>query len=90
LDEGVEDVKTDCKTNTVVVKGKKAAQDPKKVAETLYRKSGKRVEILSPAPALLLPENVAIAEILEKKKEDKTNKKKEVFVYLLNVIPFLN
>jgi hypothetical protein len=78
LDEGVEDVKTDCKTNTVVVKGKKAVQDPKKVAETLYKKSGKRVEMLSPAPVLILPENVAISDILEKKKEDKANEKKVV------------
>ncbi|KAF3341667.1 FK506-binding protein 5-like protein [Carex littledalei] len=74
--EGVEDVKTDCKTNKVVVKGKKAAQDPSKVAETIYRKSGKRVEILSPAPAPLLPKNVAMVEMLEKKKEEKTNQKK--------------
>lgn len=73
-------MKTDCKTNTVVVKGKTAAQDPKKVAETLYRKSGKRVEILSPAPAPLLPRNVAIVEMLEKKKEEKSNEKKEVVV----------
>ncbi|KAJ4798028.1 Heavy metal transport/detoxification superfamily protein [Rhynchospora pubera] len=70
--EGVEDVKTDRKKSTVVVKGKKVAQDPKKVAETIYRKSGKRVEILSPAPAPVLPKNVAIIQTPEKKKEVQT------------------
>lgn len=77
----MEDVKTDCKTNTVVVKGKAAAQDPKNVAETIYRRSGKRVlEILSPAPGPHLLKNVAVVEMLEKKKEEKTNQKKEVLV----------
>ncbi|KAJ1704656.1 hypothetical protein LUZ63_004435 [Rhynchospora breviuscula] len=75
---GVEDVKTDRKKSTVIVKGKKVAQDPKKVAETIYRKSGKRVEILSPAPAPVLPKHVAIVQTPQKKKEERPDEKKEV------------
>ncbi|GAV89447.1 HMA domain-containing protein [Cephalotus follicularis] len=46
--EGVEDVKTDCKSHTVVVKGEKA--DPLKVLERVQRKSHRQVELLSPIP----------------------------------------
>ncbi|XP_058081119.1 heavy metal-associated isoprenylated plant protein 7-like isoform X2 [Magnolia sinica] len=66
--EGVEDVKTDCKARKVVVKGKTA--DPVKVSERVQKKSGRKVEIISPLPKP--PE--------EEKKEDdkdKTEEKKE-------------
>ncbi|KAL8140889.1 hypothetical protein V2J09_006910 [Rumex salicifolius] len=45
---GVEDVITDCKNHTVVVKGEKA--DPLKVQERVQRKSHRHVELLSPLP----------------------------------------
>lgn len=45
---GVEDVKTDCKTQTVVVKGEKA--DPLKVLERIQKKNHRQVELLSPVP----------------------------------------
>ncbi|KAJ3683555.1 hypothetical protein LUZ60_013782 [Juncus effusus] len=80
--EGVEDVRTDCKTNTVQVKGRKAAQDPKKVADRIYRKSGKRAEIISPVPIpvpmpvpvpVIVPV-VGTVETRDKKNEGETHK----------------
>lgn len=46
--DGVEEVVTDCKTHTVVVKGEKA--DPLKVLERVQKKSHRQVELLSPIP----------------------------------------
>ncbi|XP_009394312.2 heavy metal-associated isoprenylated plant protein 7-like [Musa acuminata AAA Group] len=46
--EGVEDVKTDCKSRTVVIKGK--AADPAKICERIQKKTGKKVELISPLP----------------------------------------
>ncbi|VFQ80638.1 unnamed protein product [Cuscuta campestris] len=46
--DGVEEVMTDCKTHTVVVKGEKA--DPIKVLERVQKKSHRQVELLSPIP----------------------------------------
>ncbi|KAK9156335.1 hypothetical protein Sjap_003815 [Stephania japonica] len=63
--QGVEDVKTDCKSHKVIVKGKTA--DPVKVCERVQRKSGRKVEIISPLPKP--PE--------EKKKEEKNEKEKK-------------
>ncbi|KAH7670244.1 Copper chaperone domain-containing protein [Dioscorea alata] len=48
--DGVEEVKTDCRSWKVVVKGKKAAEDPLKVVERVQKKSGRKVELLSPMP----------------------------------------
>ncbi|KAI3736118.1 hypothetical protein L6452_15651 [Arctium lappa] len=45
---GVEDVKTDWKTHTIVVKGKKA--DPLKVLEKIHKKSHCQIELISPVP----------------------------------------
>eukprot|EP00262_Sarcandra_glabra_P012385 TRINITY_DN3182_c1_g1_i1.p1 TRINITY_DN3182_c1_g1~~TRINITY_DN3182_c1_g1_i1.p1 ORF type:complete len:257 (-),score=82.54 TRINITY_DN3182_c1_g1_i1:246-1016(-) len=65
--QGVEDVKADSKSHKVVVKGKTA--DPIKVCERIQRKSGRKVEIISPLPKP--PEE-------EKKDEkDKDDKKEE-------------
>ncbi|KAJ8636185.1 hypothetical protein MRB53_010452 [Persea americana] len=61
--EGVDDVKTDCRARMVVVKGKTA--DPVKVCERIQKKSGRKVEIISPLPKP--PE--------EGKKDDDTNQK---------------
>ncbi|CAN1753142.1 Heavy metal-associated isoprenylated plant protein 8, partial [Linum perenne] len=46
--EGVEEVRADSKTSKVVVKGKTA--DPLKVWERLQKKSGRKVELISPLP----------------------------------------
>jgi hypothetical protein len=45
---GVEEVTTDSKASKVVVKGK--AADPSKVCERLQKKSGRKVELISPLP----------------------------------------
>ncbi|XP_047167693.1 heavy metal-associated isoprenylated plant protein 7-like [Vigna umbellata] len=46
--QGVEDVTADSRTSKVVVKG--TAADPIKVLERLQKKSGKKVELISPLP----------------------------------------
>ncbi|WCJ28185.1 Heavy metal transport/detoxification superfamily protein [Euphorbia peplus] len=46
--QGVEEVSTDSKASKVVVKGKEA--DPQKVCERLQKKSGRKVELISPLP----------------------------------------
>ncbi|KAG2565781.1 heavy metal-associated isoprenylated plant protein 7-like [Panicum virgatum] len=48
--DGVEDVVADSKAHKVVVKGKKAAADPMKVVERVQKKTGRKVELLSPIP----------------------------------------
>lgn len=45
---GVKEVRADSKGNKVVVKGKEA--DPIKVYERLKKKSGRKVELISPLP----------------------------------------
>ncbi|CAO2034785.1 unnamed protein product [Urochloa humidicola] len=50
LFDGVEDVIADSKAHKVVVKGKKAAADPMKVVERVQKKTGRKVELLSPIP----------------------------------------
>lgn len=45
---GVEEVRADSKASKVVVKGKGAAAEPVKVWERLQKKSGRKVEIISP------------------------------------------
>ncbi|XP_022716250.1 heavy metal-associated isoprenylated plant protein 7-like isoform X2 [Durio zibethinus] len=67
--EGVEDVATDSKASKVVVKGKTA--DPIKVCERLQKKSGRKVELISPLPKPP-PE-----EKKEENKEPKEEKKEE-------------
>ncbi|XP_062162646.1 heavy metal-associated isoprenylated plant protein 7-like [Alnus glutinosa] len=77
--EGVEDVTTDSKASKVVVKGK--AADPIKVCERLQKKSGRKVEIISPLPKP--PE-----ENKEENKEQKEEKKEEppaVITVVLNI-----
>jgi len=48
--DGVEDVIADSKAHKVLVKGKKAAADPMKVVERVQKKTGRKVELLSPMP----------------------------------------
>ena len=69
-------MKTDCKSHKVVVKGKKAAEDPLKVVERVQKKSGRKVELLTPLPP---PKPEKKEE--EKKEEEKPKpeeKKEEV------------
>lgn len=81
----MEDVKTDCKAREVVVKGKKAAEDPMKVVERIQRKAGRKVELLTPLP----PPKPEKKEV-EKKEEEKPKveeKKSEVSHTLFHFFP---
>jgi copper chaperone CopZ len=81
---GVEDVITDCKSHTVVVKGEKA--DPLKVVERVQKKSRRKVEILSPIPNP--PEEEKIVE--EEKPAPEEEKKEEVnLCFFLSTFFFL-
>ncbi|KAK5831550.1 heavy metal-associated isoprenylated plant protein 7-like [Gossypium arboreum] len=68
--QGVEDVATDSKANKVVVKGKTV--DPITVCERLRKKSGRKVELISP-----LPKPPSQEEKKEENKELKEEKKEE-------------
>ncbi|XP_006647270.3 heavy metal-associated isoprenylated plant protein 7-like [Oryza brachyantha] len=59
--DGVEDIVTDSKAHKVIVKGKKAAADPMKVVQRVQKKTGRKVELLSPMPP----------PVEEKKEEEK-------------------
>lgn len=61
---------TDCRTHKVVVKGKVAAADPLKVVDRVQKKSGRKVELLTPIPPK--PEKKE-----EKKEEEKEKPKPE-------------
>ncbi|XP_054776473.1 heavy metal-associated isoprenylated plant protein 7-like isoform X2 [Prosopis cineraria] len=65
--EGVEEVTADSKRSKVVVKGK--AADPMKVCERLQKKSGRKVELISPLPKP--------PEQKKKQEEEKESKDKE-------------
>ncbi|KAG6494862.1 hypothetical protein ZIOFF_042644 [Zingiber officinale] len=76
----VEDVKTDSRMHKVVVKGKKAVEDPMKVVERVQKKTRRKVELLTPLPPMK-PEKKE-----EEKKEDekpKVEEKKEEASHLL-------
>ncbi|XP_074581937.1 heavy metal-associated isoprenylated plant protein 5-like [Curcuma longa] len=77
---GVEEVVADSRTHLVVVKGRKAAEDPLKMVARVQKKSGKKVELLSPLPTLPTPP--------EKKVEDQKpigENKPQVIVAVLRV-----
>lgn len=63
----MEEVTTDSKAGKVVVKGKSA--DPVKVCERLQKKSGRKVELISPLPKP--PEEEKKEEAKEPPKEEK-------------------
>ena len=71
---GVEEVTTDSKASKVVVKGKTA--DPTKVCERLQKKSGRKVELISPLPKPPEENKEAKEEAKEEKKQEE--KKEEV------------
>ncbi|XP_008224625.1 PREDICTED: heavy metal-associated isoprenylated plant protein 3-like [Prunus mume] len=79
--EGVEDVTTDSKASKVVVKGK--AADPIKVCERLQKKSGKKVELISPLPKP--PEEKKEEPVKEADKEEKKEKPPAVVTVVLTV-----
>lgn len=72
---GVEEVTTDSKTSKVVVKGK--AADPIKVCERLQKKSGRKVELISPLPKPPEENKDAKEEIKEEKQEEKKEEVKQ-------------
>ncbi|RLM75600.1 translation initiation factor IF-2-like [Panicum miliaceum] len=73
--DGVEDVIADSKAHKVVVKGKKAAADPMKVVERVQKKTGRKVELLSPIPPP--PEEKKEEEKKEEPEPPKPEEKKE-------------
>ena len=88
---GVEDVIADSKAHKVLVKGKKAAAEPMKVVERVQKKTGRKVELLSPIP----PPSEEKKE--EEKKEEpeppKPEEKKEVNItsdILLHISSHIN
>lgn len=68
-------MKTDCRTHKVVVKGKKAAEDPMKVVERVQKKAGRKVELLTPLPP---PKPEKKVEEKEEEKPKAEEKKEEV------------
>lgn len=72
---GVEEVMADSKASKVVVKGKNA--DPLKVCERIQKKSGRKVELISPLPKP--PEEIKKDE--KKEELPKEEKKDEVNIY---------
>lgn len=72
---GVDHITADSKASKVVVKGKTA--DPIKVCERLQKKSGRKVELISPLPKPPPPD----ADDQEKKEQQKVEKKEEVIIF---------
>ncbi|KAM0935946.1 putative heavy metal-associated isoprenylated plant protein/8/17/18/19 [Dioscorea sansibarensis] len=81
--DGVEEVKTDCKSHKVVVKGKKAAEDPLKVVERVQKKSGRKVELLTPLPP---PKPEKKEEEKKEEEKPKPEEKKEEPVVIAVVL----
>ncbi|CAL5408154.1 unnamed protein product [Camellia sinensis] len=78
--QGVEEVTADCKASKVVVKGKTA--DPIKVLERIQKKSGRKVELISPLPK---PPEDNKEETKEQPKEDKKEEPPAVVTVVLKV-----
>lgn len=71
VETGVEEVTADYKESKVVVKGKDA--DPVKVCQRIQKKSGRKVEIISP-----LPKPPELDKQQQNKEEPQEEKKAEV------------
>ncbi|XP_038986883.1 heavy metal-associated isoprenylated plant protein 7-like isoform X2 [Phoenix dactylifera] len=82
--EGVEEVKTDCRNYKVVVKGKKAAEDPLKVVERVQKKTGRKVELLTPLPPPK-PEKEEEKKEEEKPKPEEKKEEPPVIAVVLKV-----
>ena len=76
----MEQVTADCKASKVVVKGKTA--DPIKVCERIQKKSGRKVEIISPLPKP--PEENKVQEA-KQEEPPKEEKKDEVYFFQSNL-----
>lgn len=76
---GVEEVKADSKASKVVIKGKNA--DPLKVCERIQKKSGRKVELISPLPKP--PEENKKEEEEEEKLPKVEEKKDEVTIIII-------
>ncbi|XP_038710476.1 heavy metal-associated isoprenylated plant protein 7-like isoform X2 [Tripterygium wilfordii] len=73
--QGVEEVTTDSKASKVVVKGKTA--DPVKVRERLQKKSGRKVELISPLPKPPAESEDKKPEEIKEQEPPKADKKEE-------------
>lgn len=80
--QGVEQVTTDCKASKVVVKGKEL--DPIKVSERIQKKTGRKVEVISPLPKPPEPEPEKKQEP-EPPKEEKKNEPPPVITVVLKI-----
>lgn len=60
-------MRTDCRTHKVVVKGKAAAAEPLRVVDRVQKKTGRKVELLTPLPP---PKNEENKEEEERKEEE--------------------
>ncbi|CAA6664039.1 unnamed protein product [Spirodela intermedia] len=80
---GVETVTTDCRTHKVVVKGKVAAADPLKVVDRVEKKSGRKVELLTPIPPK--PEEKKEEKEEEKPKPEEKKEEPTVISVVLKV-----
>lgn len=88
--EGVEDVKADCGSNKLTVKGK---VDPTWLREKVEQKTKKKVELLSPLPKKEAPagdkksDEKPAEKKVEEKKKDEEKKPKEVNTQQSESIP---
>ncbi|KAJ4704098.1 Heavy metal-associated isoprenylated plant protein [Melia azedarach] len=82
FEAGVEEITADSKASKVVVKGKTA--DPIKVCERLQKKSGRKVELISPLPKPPEEEEKKVEENKEQK-EDKKEEPPAVVTVVLKV-----
>ncbi|KAL0398894.1 UNVERIFIED_CONTAM: Heavy metal-associated isoprenylated plant protein 7 [Sesamum radiatum] len=80
--EGVEEVTAEYKTSKVVVKGKDA--DPVKVCQRIQKKSGRKVEIISPLPKPP-PQQTEQQQNKEEPKEEKKEEPPAVITVVLKV-----
>jgi hypothetical protein len=82
LTAGVEDVIADSISRKVVVKGKKAAANPMKVVEYVQKKTGHKVELISPIPPPLEEKKEE-----EKKEETEPPKPEEEVIEITLIRP---
>ncbi|XP_019179110.1 PREDICTED: heavy metal-associated isoprenylated plant protein 7-like isoform X2 [Ipomoea nil] len=80
--QGVEEVTADYKASKVVVKGNKSV-DPMKVCERIQKKSGRKVDLISPIPKP--PAEETKQEIKEPPKEEKKDEPPPVATVVLKV-----
>ena len=80
---GVEDVIADSKAHKVLVKGKKVAAEPMKVVERVQKKTGRKVELLSPIPP---PPEEKEEEKKEEPEPPKPEEKKEVNITINEIL----